>query len=535
MGINQHYLFQARQMQALSLTVHIPLVCFGIAFPVLVLFAEWRYLRTGDPLYRTLARRWSKIMLALFAVGVVTGTILSFELGLLWPVWMQDFGNVFGLGFTLEGFSFFVEAIFIGIYVYGWDRLSPRLHFASGLPIAVAGVTGSLFVISVNAWMNHPTGFTLAGGRAVDAHPWSALFANPYFWSEYVHMYFAGYIVCGFLLAGAYAWGFLRGRRGRYERAALGISLSAAAVASPLQVVVGDWAARDVAQAQPVKLAALEGLATTTRGAAEHLLGWYNGHAVVWGVEIPRLLSLLAFHNPNAAVKGLNIVPLADQPPVNVVRFAFQTMVGIGTLLALLGLVCLYLRFRKRGLPRLVLWAVVAAGPLSVVALIAGWITTEVGRQPWIVYDVQRVSAAVTGASDIPVGYGTLSVAYLALAVIVFLILRRLARIPLPPEAAGPPEPAGAPGVRNDGLRSRRLHPRRDGGVHGAGRRRLRRGALDAAHCRPPRRAQRATGTRPGQARDGAGMGGQPRLADLRARGVLDGVPGRVRLDRLDP
>jgi cytochrome d ubiquinol oxidase subunit I len=164
--VDQRYLFEARQMQALSLSVHIPLVCFGIAFPVLVLFAEWRYLRTGDQLYRTLARRWSKIMLALFAVGVVTGTILSFELGLLWPVWIQDFGNVFGLGFTLEGFSFFVEAIFMGIYVYGWDRLRPRLHFASGLPIAVAGVTGSFFVIAVNAWMNHSTGFILRDGRA---------------------------------------------------------------------------------------------------------------------------------------------------------------------------------------------------------------------------------------------------------------------------------------------------------------------------------------------------------------------------------
>ena len=338
-------------MQALSLAVHIPLVCFGIAFPVLVLFAEWRHLRTGDPLYRTLARRWSKIMLALFAVGVVTGTILSFELGLLWPVWIQDFGNVFGLGFTLEGFSFFTEAIFIGIYAYGWDRLSPRRHFASGIPIAVAGVAGSFFVIAVNAWMNHPTGFTLRNGQAVDAHPWSALFANPFFWSEYVHMYFAAYIVAGFLMAGAYAWAILRGRRGRYERTALGISLSAAAVAAPLQVVVGDWAARDVGQSQPVKLAAMEGLATTTRGAAEHLLGWYNGHSVVYGIEIPRLLSLLAFHHPNAVVKGLNIVPLADQPPVNVVRFAFQTMVGIGTLLALLGLVYLLFRWRRRAAP----------------------------------------------------------------------------------------------------------------------------------------------------------------------------------------
>ena len=221
MGINQHYLFQARQMQALSLAVHIPLVCFGIAFPVLVLFAEWRYLRTGDDLYRTLARRWSRIMLALFAVGVVTGTILSFELGLLWPVWMQDFGNVFGLGFTLEGFSFFLEAIFIGIYAYGWDRLRPRAHFLSGIPVAIAGVAGSLFVIAVNGWMNHPTGFTLRDGRAVDVHPWQALFANPMFWSEYIHMYFAAFIVCGFLMAGAYAWALLRGRGGRYSRTAL--------------------------------------------------------------------------------------------------------------------------------------------------------------------------------------------------------------------------------------------------------------------------------------------------------------------------
>jgi len=432
-SIDQRYLFEARQMQALSLAVHIPLVCFGIAFPVLVLFAEWRYLRTGDALYRTLARRWSKIMLALFAVGVVTGTILSFELGLLWPVWMQDFGNVFGLGFTLEGFSFFAEAIFIGIYVYGWDRIRPRMHFLSGVPIAIAGVTGSLFVISVNAWMNHPTGFTLKSGRAVDTHPWSALFANPFFWSEYVHMYFAAFIVTGFLVAGAYAWGFMRGRRGRYERIALGISLGAAAVAAPLQVVIGDWAARDVAQAQPVKLAALEGLATTTRGAAEHLLGWYNGHAVVYGIQIPRLLSLLAFHNPNATVKGLDIVPLADQPPVNVVRFAFQTMVGIGMLLALVGLVYLYVRLRRRRLPtgRWFYWVVVVAGPLSVVALIAGWITTEVGRQPWIVYNVMRVSEAVTGAHFIPVGYSALWLVYLGLAGAVFWLLRRFSRVPL--------------------------------------------------------------------------------------------------------
>src|SRR5690242_13528929 len=267
-------------MQALSFATHIPLVCFGIAFPAIVLFVEGMHLRTGDPIYRTLARRWSKVMAALFAVGVVTGTILSFELGLLWPNFMATFGDVFGLGFAVEGFSFFVEAIFIAIYVYGWGRLSPRAHLLSGIPIVITGFTGSLMVISVNAWMNHPGGFRLAGGRVVDVDPFQALFANSYLWHELIHMYLAGYMVSGFLLAGAYAFAGLRGRWGRYERAALTIPLTIAALAAPVQIAVGDWAARDVASTQPTKLAALEGLYRTTRGAPEHVLGWYSGEKV---------------------------------------------------------------------------------------------------------------------------------------------------------------------------------------------------------------------------------------------------------------
>jgi cytochrome d ubiquinol oxidase subunit I len=430
--VDQRYLFEARQMQALSFAVHIPLVCFGIAFPAMVLFAEWRYHRTGDRVFRALAERWSKVMLALFAIGVVTGTILSFELGLLWPGLMASFANVFGLAFALEGFSFFVEAIFIAIYVYGWDRLSPRLHLLSGVPVVIAGVTGSFFVLSVNGWMNRPSGFTLQNGRAVDAEPWSALFANRFFFHEFVHMYFAGYIVAGFVVASVYAWGFLRGRCGRYERAALTIALSAAAIAAPLQLVIGDWAAREVANEQPVKLAAIEGLAETTEGAPEHLLGWYNGNEVVYGIEIPRLLSLLADHTPDATIQGLNTVPLEDQPPVNVVRFAFQTMVGIGTFLALLGVLFLVRRVRSRRLPtsRWFYRAVVAAGPLSVIALIAGWVTTEVGRQPWVVYEMMRTSEAVTGAESVPIGYGTLAVVYIGLVVAAMWLVRRLGRVP---------------------------------------------------------------------------------------------------------
>jgi cytochrome d ubiquinol oxidase subunit I len=434
--MSQDYLFQARQMQAMSFAVHIPLVCFAIALPSLVVFTEWRHVRTGDPLYRTLARRWSRVMIGLFAAGVVTGTVLSFELGLLWPAFMAAFGDVFGVAFAAEGFSFFVEAIFIAIYVYGWDRLSPGAHLLSGIPVVVAGFAGSLFVISVNGWMNHPGGFRLQDGRVVDVHPFSALFGNSFFWHELIHMYLGGFIVTGFAVAACYAWGWLRGRRGRYHRTALVIPLTLAALASPAQVVVGDWAARTVAKQQPIKLAVIEGLPKTTRGAPEHLLGWYDGTAVRYGIEIPRLLSLLAFHDPNATVTGLDAVPAQDHPTkrlINVVRFAFQAMVGIGTLLALLGVVFVAVWVRKRRLPRSVWFyrALVLAGPLALVALICGWVTTEVGRQPWIVYRVMRTSDAVTGASAVPVGYGTLAAVYLALIAAVVWILRRLARAPL--------------------------------------------------------------------------------------------------------
>src|SRR5213595_54254 len=432
-GIVQDYLLQARQMQALSFAVHIPLVCFGIAFPTLVLFVEWLYLRTGDELYRMLARRWTKVMAALFAAGVVTGTILSFEMGLLWPAFTASFGSVFGLGFAIEGFSFFMEAIFIGIYIYGWDRLSPRAHFASGIPIAIAGFTGSLTVISVNGWMNHPTGFHLREGKAVDVHPVQALFGNSYFWHELVHMYLAGYMVTGFLVAAAYAAARLRGRWGRYERTALAIPLTIAALAAPVQVLVGDWNGREVARYQPTKLAALEGLPQTTTGAPIHVLGWYSDGRVEYGIGVPKLLSVLAYHRVNAKVQGLDAVPARDRPPVNVVRFAFQTMVGIGTLLALLGFVYIAVRIRKRRLPRSTWFyrALALAGPLSVVALISGWVTTEVGRQPWVVYRVMRTSQAVTGARGIPVGYGTLVLVYVLLTAAVAWILWRLARKPL--------------------------------------------------------------------------------------------------------
>jgi cytochrome d ubiquinol oxidase subunit I len=431
----QNHLLQVRQMQTLSFVAHIPLVCFAISFPAMVLFTEWRYLRTGDEVYRTIARRWTRVLVALFAVGVVTGTILSFEFGLLWPDFMARFASVFGLAFGIEGFAFFTEAIFIGLYVYGWNRFSPWRHFAIGIPIALSGILGSAMVIAVNGWMNHPTGFRLnSSGKAIDVHPVNALFVNGYFWHELVHMYVAGYMVMGFTVAGAYAIARARGHWTAYERRALAVPLAVAALASPVQVLIGDWAGRDVATAQPVKLAAMEGLPHTRRGAPVHLLGWYGNGRVAGGIEIPKLLSLLAAHDPNAVVQGLDTVPPDRRPPVNVVRIAFQAMVGIGFLLGALGIWFVAVRIRRKRLPesRWFYRGVVVAGPLALIAVVAGWITTEVGRQPWVVYRVLLTKNAVTRAPIVPVGYVTLVLVYLGLAVAVAWILRRLARAPLP-------------------------------------------------------------------------------------------------------
>jgi cytochrome d ubiquinol oxidase subunit I len=431
-AVDQPYLLEARQMQALSLGVHIPLVCFGIAFPAIVLFVEGLYLRTGDPVYRQVAKRWSKVMLILFAVGVVTGTILSFELGLLWPEFMATFGDVFGIAFTLEGVSFFVEAIFIAIYVYGWDRLEPRRHFKMGIPIVITGFTGSLLVIAVNGWMNQPTGFEIRAGEVVDVKPFEALF-NSFLWHELIHMYLAGFIVVGFIVAGVYAFARLRGRRDRYHRVALIVPLTVACLATPIQLLVGDWAARTVAEEQPTKLAAFEGLDATTKGAPFTLGGIYYDGETHGGITIPDMLSILAFHDPNATVQGLDAVPAKDRPPVGVVRNSFTVMVFAGMAMAALAVVYLFVWFRHGRLPRSSWFyrAAVLAGPLALCALIAGWITTEVGRQPWIVYDVMRTTEAVTGADAIPVGYATLAIVYLGLALLVLWMLRRLARNPV--------------------------------------------------------------------------------------------------------
>ena len=422
-------LLYARQQMALSLGWHIVIACTGMAFPFLVLFAEWRGQRTGDPVYTALARHWSKVLAVLFAIGAVSGTILSFEFGILWPRWMAAYGDVMGLPFAIEGFAFFTEAIFVGIYLYGWDRLPPRVHLWSGVPIGIAGVASAFFVVAANGFMNTPSGFRLVDGHVVDVHPWAALF-NTSLWPEATHMILAAFIVTGYLVAMPHALALLRGRTERYRRIGFAIPFVVASAVVPLQIVAGDWAARHVAVHQPVKLAAMEGLTHTQRGAPIHVGGIYVDGHVRFGIEIPKALSILAFHRTDAVVTGLDSVPPADRPPVNVVRIAFQAMVGIGTAMLGLGVWLLLAWRRHRRLPRS-RWfyrCALVAGPAAVVALEAGWITTEVGRQPWIVYGVMRTRDAVSTASGLRFGYFVLVVVYAALTAAAVVVLRRLPR-----------------------------------------------------------------------------------------------------------
>jgi len=425
-----------RAQMAVSLGFHIVFACLGIGLPVMLLYAEYRANRTGDAVWRSLARRWAKAFGILFAVGAVSGTVLSFSLGLFWPGLMGRWGSVIGLPFALEAFAFFFEAIFLGIYLYGWDRLSPWAHWWSGVPVAISGAASAWFVVTANAWMQTPAGFVLRDGTLVDVDPIRAML-NPSTPVMTTHMILAAYMATGLSVASVYAIGMLRGRRDAYHRRGLALGVTLGLVLAPAQIVVGDLAARHVAETQPVKLAALEGQWETTARAPLRIGGIPipSQERTRFAIEIPGGLSWLAFGDPDAVVEGLRDVPIADRPNTVLVHLAFQTMVGIGTGLLALGVWAGIARLRRKRLPdgSWFLRAVLVAGPAAFVAVEAGWIVTEVGRQPWIVQGLLRTADAVTTRQGIGWHLAATILIYSLLGVACSWLLLRLARRPRGP------------------------------------------------------------------------------------------------------
>jgi len=448
-------LHPARWQMAFSLGWHIIFACIGVALPAIVVVTEWRAYRRGNPHLRELAHTWAKAMGVLFAAGAVSGTLLSFEMGILWPGLMNTYGEVFGFPFVLEGFSFFIEAIFVGIYLFGWNRMSPRAHMLSAIPMIIAGASGTFFVVAANSWMNNPTGFRLdESGRVVDPQPVAAMF-GPSMPAQVVHMLLAAYMVTGFTMASIYAIGMLKGRRDHYHRFGLLIPLTFAAIVTPVQIGVGDWIANVVAENQPAKLAAMEGQFATRAEAPLSLGGVYYDGELHYALEIPYGLSLLVHHDPDGVVPGLEEFAPENRPPVNIVHLAYNVMVGLGTALLVLAAAFGYAWWKRRRLlqHKWFLRSVAVSGVAAIVAMECGWITTEVGRQPWIVYDYMRTAEAVSPAPGLYLGlYATLAI-YAVLTVFTVVVLRRLAKghdIPAPQEldATPPDDRAGKVAVR---------------------------------------------------------------------------------------
>jgi cytochrome d ubiquinol oxidase subunit I len=421
-------LLTARSLMGLTLAFHIIFAAVGVSLPLMMTVAEWRWLRTNDPAYLLLAKRWAKGTAILFAVGAVSGTVLSFELGLLWPRFMEHAGAVIGMPFSLEGFAFFTEAIFLGIYLYGWDRVPGSMHLASGAIVAISGASSAVFVTFANAWMNTPTGFDLVQGRFVNIRPFAAML-SPAAAPEALHMVLAAYTAAGFAAAGIHGWLLLRHGRNRFDEVAIAIALSIGGVAVLGQSISGDALGRMVGTYQPMKLASLEGQFHTEKGAPLRIGGlpYPKERETKYAFEIPHGLSLLASHRMDSVVAGLDQEPQADWPNVRMVHISFQIMVGCGSLLSVFTLVAAWLAWKRRPLTihKTFLKTLVLLSPLGFLALEAGWMVTELGRQPWVIYKIMRTSEAVTSTAHLDVTFFALTGVYFVLGITVIWLLSR--------------------------------------------------------------------------------------------------------------
>jgi len=413
-------LLSARALMGLSLVFHTFFTPIAIGMPLMLFATEGLGLRTGNPVYRQLARTWTPIVGLLFAVGAVSGTVLSFEMGLLFPTFMDFSGGIFGMPFALEGFAFFTEAIFLGVYIYGWDRLSPRAHWLATIPLFLSAAISAVFVISANSWMNTPEGFELVNGEPTNIDPWDAMF-NAAWPHELIHGTLASYVVTGFTVAGVYAFFWLRGRRSEATRTGLKVAMVMAAIAIPLQIIAGDFAARRVADLQPPKFAAMEGQFETETGAPLRIGGIPIDGETRFAIEIPKLLSFLTHRDFDAEITGLNDVPEENRPNEVITHLSFQVMVGIGFFLLALAIWYWIAWWRRRReefhLNRWLGILLVASGPLSFVAIQAGWFVTEFGRQPWVIYEVMRTSEGATEEGGVRVFFWLFAILYVVISV----------------------------------------------------------------------------------------------------------------------
>jgi cytochrome d ubiquinol oxidase subunit I len=421
-------LIAARLQMAVSLGFHIVFACIGMTMPVLMAFSEWRWLKTGKQVYLDITKAWSKGVAIFFAVGAVSGTVLSFELGLLWPEFMKHAGAIIGMPFSWEGTAFFIEAIALGIFLYGWNRLNKWIHWLSGVLVSVSGILSGIFVVSANAWMNSPAGFDWVNGKAINVDPVKAMF-NGAWLSEAIHMTLAAFVSTAFAVAGVHAFLLLKNRSRLFHQQAVKTALIFGSVAALLQPVSGDFSARDVAKRQPAKLAALEALYKTSKPAELVIGGLPNDkeERVNYAIHIPKALSFLATGDPNAEVRGLDKIPKEDWPPVLITHISFQLMVMIGFLLAFISFLYLVFSMKWRHVLLKKWWLIVIAfaTPLGFLAVESGWTVTETGRQPWIIYGVMRTKDAVSSMPGLRYSFFVITAVYLLLSVIITWLMRR--------------------------------------------------------------------------------------------------------------
>lgn len=423
-------LLAARLQMAVSLGFHIVFACIGMTMPVFMAFSEWRWLRTGKQVYIDITKAWSKGVAIFFAVGAVSGTVLSFELGLLWPGFMEHAGAIIGMPFSWEGTAFFVEAIALGIFLYGWNRLNKWVHWFSGVIVGISGMMSGIFVVSANAWMNSPAGFEWKDGKPVNIDPVRAMF-NDAWLSQAIHMTLAAFVATGFAVAGVHAYLLLK-KKTIFHRKAMEIALAFASVAALLQPLSGDFSAKDVAKRQPAKLAAAEALYRTSKPASLVIGGIPNEkeQRVDYAIHIPGMLSFLAHGNFKAEVIGLDHFAEEDRPPVLVTHIAFQVMVGAGFLMAFVSVLYLLFRWRWKHIieKRWWLWLIALLTPLGFIAVEAGWTVTEVGRQPWIIYGFMRTKDAVSSMPGLQYSFYLITGVYVLLSLIVVWLMKRQIR-----------------------------------------------------------------------------------------------------------